>query len=463
MAREWERGLEGEEDHLYAGSFSVTLAPGAEFTLVLSTNPEPDLDGERAWQRRQEHEARVMDSWRSVWPSADTEPDWIKHLVLAADQFIVRRPLQQDPEAMSVIAGYHWFGDWGRDTMISFPGLTITTGRHDLGKRILSTFARFVDRGMLPNWFPDRGEEPEYNTVDATLWYFQAIRALHAATNDDGLLKDLFPVLEDIVRWHRQGTRYGIVEDPADGLLRAGEAGVQLTWMDARVGDRVITPRMGKPVEINALWYNALRAMGEFARRLGQASDAWDAAASRAGASFERFWCARAGYCYDVIDSPGGDDDSLRPNQIFAVSLPDSPLSPERQRAVVDACGRHLLTSYGLRSLGPGHRDYCVSCTGGPAERDGAYHQGTVWGWLAGPFALAHLRVHGDAAAARALLAPMAHHLGDFGIGSIAEIFDAEPPFAPRGCVAQAWSVSETLRAWMEISRRGFRRPRARA
>ena len=453
VAREWERGLEGEEDHLYAGSFVVTLAPGATFTLVLSTDAAPDLDGGSAWRRRQAHEDAVTDAWRAVWPSADTEPAWVRHLVLAADQFIVRRPLQQDPEAMSVIAGYHWFGDWGRDTMISLPGLTITTGRHDLGKRILTTFARFVDRGMLPNWFPDRGEEPEYNTVDATLWYFQAVRALHAATHDDGLLKDLFPVLEDIIRWHRKGTRYGIVEDSTDGLLRAGEPGVQLTWMDARVGDRVITPRMGKPVEINALWFNALRAMAGFARRVGVPAEPWDAAADRAAASFGRFWNERAGFCYDVIDGPGGDDDSLRPNQIFAVSLPDSPLPPERQRAVVDACGRHLLTSYGLRSLAPGHPQYCPSCSGGPAERDGAYHQGTVWAWLAGPFALAHLRVHGDPEAARALLAPMAHHLGDFGVGSIAEIFDGDAPFPPRGCVAQAWSVSETLRAWMEIGR----------
>ena len=453
VAREWDRGLEGEEDHLYAGAFGVTLTPGAAFTLVLSAETEPDLDGEAAWQRRQAHEDAVTGAWRAVWPSAETEPEWVRHLPLAADQFIVRRPLQQDPDAMSVIAGYHWFGDWGRDTMISLPGLTIATGRYDIGKRILTTFARFVDRGMLPNWFPDRGEEPEYNTVDATLWYFQAVRALHAATRDDGLLKDLFPVLEDIVRWHRQGTRFGIVEDPADGLLRAGEAGVQLTWMDARVGDRVITPRMGKPVEINALWFTALRAMAGFAKRLGMAAEPWDAAADRAAAAFDRFWNARTGYCYDVIDGPGGDDDSLRPNQIFAVSLPDSPLSPERQRAVVDACGRHLLTSYGLRSLAPGHPQYCPTCSGSPGDRDGAYHQGTVWGWLAGPFALAHLRAYGDPAAARALLEPMKHHLADFGVGSIAEIFDGDPPFLPRGCVAQAWSVSETLRAWMEIGR----------
>jgi glycogen debranching enzyme len=223
--------------------------------------------------------------------------------------------------------------------------------------------------------------------------------------------------------------------------------------MDAKVGDWVVTPRTGKAVEINALWYNALRAMAGFARQLGQPGEAWAALAERVRASFERFWNEAAGYCRDVVDGPDGPDDALRPNQIFAVSLPQSPLSAERQRRVVDACARHLLTSYGLRSLAPGHPAYQGRYRGGPRERDGAYHQGTAWGWLLGPFALAHLRVHRDPEAARGFLAPMAHHLADYGVGSLAEIFDAEPPFAPRGCIAQAWSVSETLRAWLETTR----------
>jgi predicted glycogen debranching enzyme len=380
-------------------------------------------------------------------------------LVLAADQFLVRRPLPDDPDGMSVIAGYHWFGDWGRDTMISLPGLAIATGRPEVAARILTTFARFVDRGMLPNRFPDAGEAPEYNTVDATLWYFDAIRAYHEATGDDALLKQLFPVLEDIIQWHRDGTRYGIGEDKADGLLRSGEPGVQLTWMDAKVGDWVVTPRTGKAVEINALWYNALRSMTAFARRLGQPAERWERLAERVGTGFERFWNEAAGYCFDVVDGPEGDDDALRPNQIFAVSLPESPLSPERQRQVVEACARHLLTSFGLRSLAPGHPQYKGRYGGGPWERDGAYHQGTVWGWLLGPFALAHLRVCKDPTAAGAFLLPMAHHLGDYGVGSIAEIFDGDPPFTPRGCIAQAWSVAETLRAWLEIA--GVSRPAA--
>jgi predicted glycogen debranching enzyme len=352
---------------------------------------------------------------------------------------------------MTVIAGYHWFGDWGRDTMISLPGLALATGRPELAARVLRTFARFVDQGMLPNRFPDEAEAPEYNTVDATLWWFEAIRATHAATGDDGLLKDLFPVLENVVEWHRRGTRYGIAEDPVDGLLRAGEPGVQLTWMDAKVGDWVVTPRIGKPVEINALWYNALRAMAGFARRLKRPAAAWDTAADRVRDGFGRFWSEGVGHCYDVLEGPHGDDLSLRPNQIFAVSLAESPLSVERQRRVVDACARHLLTSHGLRSLSPADPAYRGYYGGPQVERDGAYHQGTVWGWLLGPFALAHARAYGDRAAARAFLEPLGQHLADYGVGSIAEIFDGEPPFAPRGCVAQAWSVAETLRAWQAL------------
>jgi len=452
LARERERGLDAEDDHLHAGTLRARLRPGDALTVVLSTEPAPSTDGEAAWARRAAHEADLLARCTAGWPGAAQAPAWIRHLVLASDQFVARRPLPDEPEGMTVIAGYPWFGDWGRDTMIALPGLALTTGRPELAVRVLRTFARFVDRGMLPNRFPDGRDAPEYNTVDATLWWIEAIRATHAATGDVGLLKELWPALESVVEWHRRGTRHGIAEDPADGLLRAGEPGVQLTWMDARVGDWVVTPRIGKPVEINALWYNALCAMAGFARALERPSEPSDAAAERVRRSFARFWCEAAGHCFDVVDGPDGDDAALRPNQIFAVSLPESPLAPEQQRRVVDACARHLLTSYGLRSLAPGHPAYCASCTGAPLARDGAYHQGTVWGWLLGPFALAHARVHGDRAAARALLEPMRHHLDDYGVGSIAEIFDGEAPFVPRGCPAQAWSVAETLRAWHALS-----------
>ncbi|HEX5529746.1 MAG TPA: amylo-alpha-1,6-glucosidase [Methylomirabilota bacterium] len=454
LSAEEARGLDALDDSLHAGTFEAVLVPDRPLTAVMSAEPRPDLDGERAWVRRRAHETQVLLAWRKAQPAAGLAPAWIERLVLAADQFLVTRPLADEPGGLSVIAGYHWFGDWGRDTMIALPGLTLTTGRPEAARRILTTFARFVDGGMLPNVFPDAGERPEYNTVDAALWYVEAVRAYYESTGDTGALRELFPALEQIVRGYAGGTRYGIRVDPADGLVAAGEPGVQLTWMDARVGDRVVTPRTGKPVEINALWYNALVAMTGLARALGRPATEWEAMAARAGAGFARFWNAEAGYCYDVIDGPAGHEAALRPNQILAVSLPASALPAERQRRVVDACARRLLISYGLRSLAPGEPGYQPRYAGGPRERDGAYHQGTAWAWLLGPFALAYRRVHGDRAAARALLEPMAQHLGEYGVGSIAEVFDAEPPFAPGGCIAQAWSVAETLRAWCLLAPR---------
>jgi predicted glycogen debranching enzyme len=457
LSAEAARGLDAIDDNLHVATFRAPLTSGRPLTLVLSAERAPSLDGTAAWQRRQSHEADLLARWTSGQRAAKEAPDWIRHCVLAADQFVAARPTEGDVNTdgqtgATVIAGYHWFGDWGRDTMIALPGLALTTGRPEIARRILSTFARFVDQGMLPNRFPDQGEAPEYNTVDATLWYVDAIRAYVHATDDDATLGQLFPVLEDIVRWHRQGTRYGIKEDPADSLLRAGETGVQLTWMDAKVGDWVVTPRIGKPVEINALWYNALRAMAWFARRLGRPTEPWDALGDRVKRGFDRFWHPRKQYCYDVVDGPTAFDDALRPNQIFAVALAESPLSAERQRRVVDVCARHLLTSYGLRSLAPGERGYCPRYAGDVVSRDGAYHQGTVWAWLLGPFARAHYKVYRDRQAALALLEPLADHLGDYGVGSIAEVFDADAPFLPGGCIAQAWSVAEILRAWAEIA-----------
>lgn len=440
------RGLDAVEDHLHAGTFTLALEPGDTRTLVCSTDPAPPLDGLAAYQDRRAYEAQLLDT--ADLPDAPAE---IRHLVLAADQFIVRRPTPTDPDGHSVIAGYPWFGDWGRDTMIALPGLTLATGRPAVAASVLRTFGQFVDQGMLPNRFPDAGETPEYNTVDATLWYVEAVRAHHAATGDDALLRDLYPVLETIIAWHQRGTRYQIHVDPADGLLFAGKPGVQLTWMDAKVGDYVVTPRIGKPVEVNALWYNALCAMAAFARHLGQPMAAWETAADQVRHHFQRFWHAERGYCYDVLDAPDGDDAALRPNQLFAVSLPYSPLSPEQQRAVVDVCARHLITPHGLRSLAPDDPAFVAHYGGDPWHRDTAYHQGTVWAWLIGPFVEAHLRVYRQPALARSFLQPLLRHLADHGLGSISEIFDGEAPFTPRGCFAQAWSVAEVLRVW-----RGF-------
>jgi len=455
LSTESYRGLDALDDNLYAGQFRAVLEPGESLTVVASTERAPNLDGGQSYGERRTYEEGLLA--QSDLPAKSNDghaatPDWVQHLVLAADQFIVRRALTDDPDGRSVIAGYPWFGDWGRDTMIGLPGLLLVTRRHGEAARVLRTFAHFVDQGMLPNRFPDEGDKPEYNTVDATLWYFEAVRAYHAATGDDALLRDLFPVLEDIVEWHVRGTRYNIHVDPADGLLYAGEPGVQLTWMDAKVGDWVVTPRIGKPVEVNALWYNALCCLLEFAHCLGEPTDPYADLEKQVRRGFARFWDEGRGYCQDVIDGPRGDSPALRPNQLLAVSLPHSPLDPDQQRAVVDVCARHLLTSHGLRSLAPDDPDYIGRYGGDQRQRDAAYHQGTVWAWLIGPFVSAHLRVYGNRDQARSLLRPLSRHIAAHGVGSISEIFDGDPPFTPRGCIAQAWSVAEVLRVWDETN-----------
>jgi predicted glycogen debranching enzyme len=471
LSREAYRGLDAVDDNLYAGRFEAILSPGESLTLVASTEDTPDLDGASAYARRQAYEEQLLkqSDLRSTAgvPVEDTSAR-LRQLVLAADQFIVRRAVGDDPDGRSIIAGYHWFTDWGRDTMIALPGLTLATGRPEVAGAILRTFATLINQGMLPNRFPDGGGKPgsgNYNTVDATLWYFEAIRALYAAglgqalsgysqggPGDEDLLRDLYPVLQEIVHWHLQGTRYGIRVDPADGLLLSGEAGVQLTWMDAKLGEWVITPRTGKAVEINALWYNGLRTLADIARHLGEPAAAYDELAARVQASFLRFWNESLGYCYDVVDGPAGDDASLRPNQLLAVSLHHSALERAQQRAIVDVCARHLLTSHGLRSLAPGDPAYVGHYGSDQRQRDEAYHQGTVWAWLIGPFVSAHLRVYEDRAAARSFLWPLIQELDTHGVGSISEIFDGDPPFAPRGAIAQAWSVAELLRAWRETA-----------
>jgi predicted glycogen debranching enzyme len=453
LAVEKYRGFRGFEDHFLAAEFHVTLQPGESVTIIGSTEQNVNLDSDSAFEKQKNHESMVLSQANGRF---DNSPASIRQLVLAADQFIVKRQTAEIQEGHTIIAGYPWFGDWGRDTMISLPGLTITTGRTYIARSILRTFARYVDQGMLPNRFPDFGEAPEYNTVDATLWYFEAIRAYLAATEDDVLLRELFPVLKDIIDWHMRGTRYQIHIDPVDGLLYAGEPGVQLTWMDAKVGDWVVTPRIGKPIEINALWHHALCVMTQFAKKLDEPASDFEIAAEQVRRTFYRFWNEEAGYCYDVIDGPNGNEPSLRPNQLFAISIPmdtiDEPalLTDKQQKAVVNACARHLLTSHGLRSLAPFDPAYIGHYGGDTRQRDGAYHQGTVWGWLIGPFVSAHLKIFGNAPAARSYLYPLIDHLCTHGLGSISEIFDGDAPFSPRGCIAQAWSVAEVLRAWQE-------------
>jgi len=454
LPAERARGLDDREDHLFAALFRAKLRAGESFTIALTTEETAALDGELARAQRAAHEAKIVDAWNAQGKAISAgSPEWLRQLVLAADQFLVKRALPGEPDGRSVIAGYHWFGDWGRDTMIALPGLTLATGRAEVARQILLAFAKYVDGGMLPNNFPDAGGKPEYNTVDAALWYFEAVRQYCAATRDTQTLKNLFPVLVGIVDAHVKGTRYQIHVDPADGLLYSGQAGVQLTWMDAKVGDWVVTPRTGKAVEINALWINALETMAQLTRELKSSSDAYQTLSSKAKEGFRKFWNAERQCCYDVIDAPGlGNDASLRPNQILAVSLPISPLTPEQQKAVVDICAAQLLTPYGLRSLAPGETGYQEHYAGGPRERDAAYHQGTVWAWLLGPFALAHHRVYGDHVAAMSLLEPLGAAIQRYGLGTLGEIFDGEAPFAPKGCIAQAWSVGEVLRAWVDLA-----------
>jgi predicted glycogen debranching enzyme len=440
------RGLDETDAHLYAGIFVITLEPGQSATVVASTSAEPSLDGEATYQERRAYE----ESLGAASPLREPPPA-VDHLTLAADQFIVSRATKADPKGKTVIAGYHWFNDWGRDTMIALPGLMLATGRPEIAARVLRTYARYVDQGMLPNRFTDDSNSLAYNTIDATLWYFEAIRAYHAATGDASLLRELFPVLREIVTWHVEGTRYQIKADPDDGLLYGGVPDQQLTWMDAKVGDWVVTPRIGKPVEVNALWVNALRAMADFATQLDTSPAQYEDLAARAEAGFARFWNEELGYCYDVLDGPHGHDSSLRPNQLLAVSLPHSALNPAQQRAVVDVCRDHLLTPHGLRSLTPNDPNYVGHYGGDRLQRDGAYHQGTIWAWLIGPFVSAHYRVYQDAKLARSYLKPLLHQLADHCVGSISEIFDGDDPFEPRGAVAQAWSVAEILRVWQEL------------
>lgn len=448
------RGLIDVEDHLLAGTCTVTLEPGASITIAASTEPHPNLDFNSAWQQQYDYEQKILAQATKPELRGDRQPEWIDSLILAADSFIVDRPSDTFAEGKTVIAGYPWFSDWGRDTMISLPGLTLTTGRYHIAASILRTFARYVDRGMLPNVFPDGGEAPDYNTVDATLWYFEAIYAYYLHTKDQSLITELFPILADIIKHYCRGTRYNIHQD-ADGLIYAGEAGVQLTWMDAKVDDWVVTPRIGKPIEINALWYNALVIMEQFALLLERSPDEYSRLAEATRTGFQRFW-SDSGYCYDVLDTKEGNDISLRPNQIFAVSLPslkDAPalLNFEQQKSVVDTVAKKLLTPYGLRSLAPQHPDYQGHYGGDRRQRDGAYHQGTVWAWLIGHFVRAHFRVYRQPETARSFLIPMAQHLENSCIGTISEIFDGDPPFTPRGCFAQAWSIAEVLRAWKLI------------
>jgi predicted glycogen debranching enzyme len=460
---ERSRGYEAAGELWTPGYFRVDLSPGSSATLVASTESwdsiqaiPPDVAFQAEYGRR---ERLLTQAGPAVCDDVAAE------LVLAADQFVIT-PASRYLEAVlgaasgdelrSVIAGYHWFTDWGRDTMISLEGLTLTTGRHHEAGCILRTFARYVRDGLIPNYFPDGKTEGVYHTADATLWFFHALDRYVECSEDRSTLKTLLPILREIVERHVHGTRFGIGVDPDDGLLRQGQEGYQLTWMDAKVGDWVVTPRRGKAVEINGLWYNALKLLEGWVREEHGVADAQPLAelAERVRVSFnQRFWNDDLGYLFDVVDGESGDDSACRPNQILAISLRHPVLDPSRWQSVMDVVKERLVTPVGLRSLAPGHPNYKSYYDGDLRTRDAAYHQGTVWAWLIGPFLDAWLKVNpDDRVGAKQWLTGFVPHLGEACIGSISEVFDADEPFTPRGCIAQAWSVAEVLRTWVLVA-----------
>jgi predicted glycogen debranching enzyme len=460
---EERRGYEAMGDLWSPGYFRIDLSAGRPATLRASMEEWDTLEAlepAEAWAAEHDRRRRLV---AAAVPAA--RDGLAAELVLAADQFVVTpigrvedaaRARAAGDEARSVVAGYHWFTDWGRDTMISLEGLTLTTGRHLEGGYILRTFAHYVRDGLIPNLFPEGDTQGLYHTADATLWFFHAVDRYVTLTGDQATLARLLPTLAAIVEHHRAGTRFGIGVDGKDGLLRQGAPGYALTWMDAKVDDWVVTPRRGKAVEINALWYNALRLLEGWLIETSDepAARALHAVAEVVRRSFnERFWYAEGGHLYDVIDGEDGDDAACRPNQVIAIALRHPVLEPARWESVLDVVRRQLLTPIGLRSLAAGHPDYKPRYDGHLRARDAAYHQGTVWPWLIGPFVDAWLRAHpDDQTAARRMLEGFATHMAEACAGSISEIADAEAPFDPRGCVAQAWSVAEVLRAWVKTA-----------
>jgi predicted glycogen debranching enzyme len=458
------RGYESRGGMWSPGYFHVQLTPALGATLIASTEPwdtmralTPEAALQTELERRRVLIARGDPHARSGFGA---------ELVLAADQFIVTptgraedvaRARAAGHEVRTIIAGYHWFTDWGRDTMISLEGLTLATGRWEEAGWILRTFAYYVHDGLIPNMFPEGQKDGLYHTADASLWFFHALDRYLQVTKDRATLRLILPKLVEIARRHIEGTRFGIRVDPKDGLLHQGADGYQLTWMDAKVDDWVVTPRRGKAVEINALWYNALRLLEDWVDdESGSGITAAELAqhASQARESFnERFWYAGGNYLFDVIDGENGNDPACRPNQLLSISLKHAILEPDRWEPVLNVVKEKLVTPVGLRSLAPGHPDYKSKYYGDLRSRDAAYHQGTVWAWLIGPFIDAWLRVHpDDRHGARRFLSGFEPRMEDGAIGTVSEIFDAEPPYTQRGCIAQAWSVAEVLRCWVKTS-----------
>jgi predicted glycogen debranching enzyme len=459
---EESRGYAARGDLWSPGYFSVVLTPADPVTLVASAE---SWEAIHAIEPQYAENAETVRRKRLLTRAAGVSVNRVaEELVLAADQFIIVPEGRGDDtvraraggdDVRTVIAGYPWFTDWGRDTMISLEGLALTTGRHVEAGYILRTFAHYIRHGLIPNMFPEGHAEGLYHTADATLWFFHALARYSELSNDPLLLPQILPQLEHIIECHLRGTDFGIHVDRTDGLLVQGAEGYQLTWMDAKVDEWVVTPRRGKAVEINALWYNALCYMGKWLREEGQEGKAaeMEAHAALCRESFEkRFWFEAGGYLYDVVDGENGDDRALRPNQVFAISLDHPVLAEEKWASVMSCIEEKLLTPVGLRTLAPGEKDYKAKYYGNLRDRDAAYHQGTVWPWLIGAYIDAWLKLHGTkAGGAGKLLCAFDERLSQNAVGSIGEIFDAEAPYTHRGCVAQAWSVAEVLRSYAKI------------
>ena len=451
LMREANRGHNATEDHLDIGEFEITVSAGESATFVLSTEVAFNVDGDAEFQKQKTHEQKLIAQAPVVCQKQPCQ-EAIKQLVLAADQFIVSQPLPADPQGFTVLDGYHWFRSSTRYTIYSIPGLMLATGRAEMAGDLLRKYAFRINQGMLPDRFITSNRNPKYDTLDATLMYIDAIRAYYEVTKNLNFVGELYPALQDIILWLKQGTHHNIHVDPDDGLLHTGNSDLPMTWMNAKIDDWLVTPRQGKPVEINALWYNALSTMAYFAELLDENPQRYAKMAKKVKTSFARFWNEELGCCLDVLDTPDGDNAQLRPNQIYAVSLPYSPLSPEQQQQVVDICARKLLTSHGLRTLATDDSSYIGQYGGDAKQRDTAYHQGTVWAGLIGPFIRAHLRIYNDINQAHSFIRPLCDQVTAFGVGSISEVFNGEPPFAPRGCIAHAWSVAELLRACQQVA-----------
>jgi len=441
---ELRRGLDYREDLFNPGSLTVPLTPPDSVYLIASTTSYTPEYGEELLSRELKRRAALLKNF-------ENSGDSVKALVTAADSFMV----QKGKTFRTLIAGYPWFGDWGRDTMIALPGLTLTTRRYEEARDILRSYASTCSQGLIPNYFPEHGETPEYNAVDASLWYIQAVQQYLSYTRDfDTLRQELYDLLKEIIRFYQEGTRYQIHMEE-DGLIYAGEEGIQLTWMDVKAGNWMITRRQGKAVEVNALWYNALKFMEGLADEFRDAKGKeYKKLAQKVKKSFnDLFWNPEGHYLYDRIDGEARDA-SIRPNQIFAISLPQPLLTKEKGKRVLEVVRQHLLTPYGLRSLAPTDEKYIGRYEGNPWERDKAYHQGTVWTWLIGPFFTAYLKIYGRSPKTRKTisdwLSSFLAHLSQAGLGTISEIFDGDPPHTPRGCISQAWSVAEVLRVMQD-------------